>query len=96
MNTKRLTKERETEIREKVEQMREWGYEKELLSEIDALKSELDEQCRINGMGGSRELRLMTEKDILKRALEAARTQLSMYKANHSVQKCDEALDKVK
>jgi hypothetical protein len=98
MDSKRLTEEREKEIRGIGEHAREnchWGHVSDLLNEIDALRSDLEEECRINGMGASRELKMMTEKDILKRALENARTQLAMYRADHSVQKCDEALEKV-
>ena len=35
--------------------------------EIEELKHEIDEQCRINGMGGERELKLMAEVEELKR-----------------------------
>lgn len=35
---KRLTSELESKIRDKINQASEWGYEKELLEEIDALR----------------------------------------------------------
>lgn len=38
--------------------------------QCDALQAELDEQCRINGKGAQRELRLMTERDAYREALE--------------------------
>lgn len=42
----------------------------ELLEERDALQKEVDEQCRLNGMGAQRELKLLTERDALRAALE--------------------------
>lgn len=40
-------------------------------NEVQELKSELQEQCRINGMGAQRELKLMTQVQILTDAFNA-------------------------
>lgn len=42
----------------------------EWTEKVDALTKELDEQCQINGKGAQRELRLMTERDAYRQALE--------------------------
>lgn len=40
-----------------------------ILNEMERLQKEVDEQCRLNGMGQERELKLMTERDGYKEAL---------------------------
>lgn len=38
--------------------------------QVHQLQKEIDEQCRLNGMGAQRELKLITERDRYREALE--------------------------
>lgn len=57
-----------------------WGSDTALMDEaadyIDQLQSEMDEQCRINGLGGERELALMAKVEKQRAVLVQARAEI--------------------
>lgn len=75
------------------------GYEK-AMEKVEVLQKEVDEQCRLNGMGAQRELKLMTQLSEARARfaeLEAALTQIRFFMCgaptNHTIAViCDEAL----
>ena len=49
-----------------------------LIAELEALRSELSEQCRVSGQGAERELKLMTEMEALRKERDGLRTALEI------------------
>lgn len=46
------------------------------IKEVETLRAELDEQCRLNGMGAQRELKLITEVKTLRAEMVAREQEL--------------------
>lgn len=69
------------------------------IKEIDSLKKEIEEQARLLGSGGSRELKLKTENDLLVNSNRYLEAELSKEKMkNHSValKDCRELYEELK
>ncbi len=56
----------------------------ELKREIERLRAEVEEQCRLNGCGSEREAKLTSENDAMRAELEKANRGLEVYKAQYN------------
>lgn len=60
----------------------------QLWEEREQLRTELDEQCRVNGIGGERELALMAKNERLREGLAKAREALDVGRQNLLAELC--------